>query len=245
MSILTTDLKKYGALNRPEDDSASSGGGVDTACILEVTQLASTTTVEALSSNAADTMNLTITGRNAAGEIVSETKALTGTTVRSFTTTFERVLKAVLASAAAGNVTIRVNTAGATVVVLPAGKTKAGILFINAASEAGSTVRYEKEFWKNEHATLTLTVATITLTADPSTSVRIGLEAAKNGSQSVANRKAAPSSVTFVDDSVAASIPGTQLEAASVIGVWVEMSRSAAQAAIKTSYTTQISGISI
>ena len=245
MSIATTDLKKYGAASRPEDDTAASGGAIDAACVLEVTQMASTTTLEAVSSAAGDTMNLTITGRDATGAVVSQTLALTGTTVGAFSQTFERFLKASLASAPAGNVTIRINTGGATVVVIPAGKTKASVMFINSASEVAQTIRYEKEFWKNEHASLTLTTATIKLTADPSSSIRIGCEASKNGSQSVANRKTTPGSVTFVDDGVAQSLPGGTLEANSTIGVWVEMTRGASAAAIKTSFTTELAGMTI
>lgn len=245
MPIATTDLKKYGAASRPEDDVAASGGAIDTLCVLEVTQMASTTTLEAVSTSAADTMNLTITGRDATGAIVTQTLALTGTTVRSFSQTFERFLKASLASAPAGDVTIRINTGGATVVIIPAGKRYASVMFINAASEAASTIRYEKEFWKNEHGTLTLTSAAVKLTADPSASIRIGCEASKNGSQSVANRKTTPGSVTFVDDSVSQALPGGTLEAASAIGVWVEMSRGAAAPAIKTSFTTELSGMTI
>jgi hypothetical protein len=245
MPIATTDLKKYGAAGRPEDDTATSGGAIDAACVLEVTQMASTTTLEAVSSNAGDTQTLTIYGRDASGAIVSQALALTGTTVKAFTQTFERFLKATLSGAPAGNVTIRLTGAGATVVVIPVGKTAAAVMFINAASETAQTIRYEKEFWKNEHASLTLTTATLKLTADPSASIRIGVEAAKNGSQSVANRKTTPGSVTFVDDSVAQAVPGNQLEAASAIGVWIEMTRGASAAAIKTSFTTELAGMTI
>jgi hypothetical protein len=245
MPIATTDLKKYGAASRPEDDTAASGGAIDAACVLEVTQMASTTTLEAVSSAAGDTMNLTITGRDASGAVVSQTLALTGTTVRAFSQTFERFLKASLAGAPAGNVTIRINTGGATVVVIPIGKTAAAVMFINSASETAQTIRYEKEFWKNEHGSLTLTAATMKLTADPSSSIRIGCEASKGGTQSVANRKTTPGSVTFVDDAVAQSLPGAQLEAANTIGVWIEMTRGASASAIKTSFTTELAGMTI
>jgi hypothetical protein len=245
MPIVATDLKKYGAASRPEDDSAASGGAIDDTCVLEVTQMPFTTTLEAVSSAAGDTMVLTITGRSGSGAIVTQGLALTGTTVKAFPQIFERFLKASLASAPAGNVTIRLNAGGATVVVIPAGKTKASVMFINSASEVAQTIRYEKEFWKNEHASLTLTTATIKLTADPSSSIRIGCESAKNGAQSVANRKTTPGSVTFVDDGVAQSLPGGTLEANSTIGVWVEMTRGASAAAIKTSFTTELAGMTI
>ncbi len=242
MSIIAAELKKYSALNRPEDDTSLTGGGVDTGCILELTQLAANDTLEAVSDNVADTMNLTIDGRLAAGDPDSEVNAMNGTTVVSFTSTLERVLKLSLASAPAGNVTIRRSGAGPTVAVIPAGKTKASILFIGSASEAGAVTRCEKEFWKNENATLTLAAAKVTLTADPSAVVRIAVETAKNDSTTIANRKATPAGVSFVDDSVDVNVPGNQLEASSVIGVWIEQALNAGHAALKSTYTTQIAG---
>jgi len=238
-------LRRYGAASRPENDVSASGGAIDTACVLDVTQMASTGTLEAVSTSAADTMVLTITGRDAAGAIVSQGLAMTGATVKQFPQVFERFLKASLATPAVGDVTIRMTGGGATVAVIPAGKAQASVMFLSAASEAAPTARYEKEFWKNENESLTLTNAKIMLAADPSASIRVGCEAAKNGSQSVPSRKTLPGSVTFVDDSVAQAIPGGQLEPAAVIGVWVEMSRGAAAPAIKTSFTTRMSGMAI
>ncbi|MDH4276108.1 MAG: hypothetical protein OEW08_13830 [Gammaproteobacteria bacterium] len=246
MAIVASELIQRGSASRPEDDASTSGGAIDNNCILDVTQLAANAKLEVVSSNAADTMNLTIAGRDASGAIVTETRALTGTTVLQFATnTLERFLKASLAATPAGNVTIRVTGAGATVVVIPAGATSAAILFINASSEAAQTVRYEKVFWKNTNATLTLTAAQITLTADPSAIIRIAVAAAKNDAVSVANRKTAPGGVTFVDDGVAVNVPGNQLEAAASIGGWIEMTRAAAAGGLKTTYTTQLAGTTV
>lgn len=246
MPILSSELKKYGALSRPEDDASASGGGIDASCVLDVTQLAANDQLRAVSDNAADTMNLTITGRDATGAIVTETKALNGTTPVTFATTFERFLKATLSAAPAGNVTIERNTSPYDdVVIIPAGKTAASILFIDATSEAVATTRYEKEFWRNENASLTLTNATVTLTADPSASIRIGLATAKGDTVSVTNRKTAPAGVTFVDDSVQQNVPGGSLAANENIGVWIEMSRAADAPAIKSSYTTQLAGTTV
>ena len=118
-------------------------------------------------------------------------------------------------------------------------------MFIDSQSEASLTVRFEKEKWKNEHGTETLTNAEITLTADPSASIRIGVEAAKNDSNTIANRKAIPAGVTFVDDSVAVPVPGSQLEAGSDISVWIEFTRGAGAAGLKSSFTTQLAGTTI
>lgn len=245
MPIQATELKKYGAASRPENDTTTSGGAVDAACVLDITQPAAADGLRVVSSAAGDTtQTVTVTGRNTAGAVIADTKTLNGTTAVNFAGTFERVLKVVLSAAAAGNVTVERQTApNDDVVVIPAGKTAAAALFISSASEASITTRYEKEFWRNESAeSLTLTAARMRLTADPSASIKIGVAAAKGDTVSVANRKTAPAGITFVDDGVYQDVPGTTLEANAAIGVWIEMTRAANAAPLKSTYTTELSG---
>lgn len=246
MPIASSDLKAYQSANMPEDDVSTSGGAINTSGLVEFTDLAASDDLEALSTSSSDTMNLTIVGRNDAGAIVSETKALNGTTAVVFSGlgVIERFMKATLATAPNGTITIRRSPGGATVATLPPGKTSVRRLFYDSSSEASATVRYEKFFWKNEHASLTLNAAKVKLTADPSSSIRIGLETSKNGTSSVSNRKTAPSGVTFVDDGVDIAVPGDTLEAGSAIGVWVEMTRGANAAPLKSTFTTELRGTS-
>lgn len=244
MPITASDLKGYLSANMPENDTATSGGAISTAGKFEATDLAANDTLEALSSNAGDTMNLTLHARNAAGAIVSETKALSGTTAVSFTTlgTVKDFLRGLLASAAAGTVTIRRAGGGATVATLEPGITKVIRLFYDSTSEAAQAIRYEKVFLKNTHATLTLTSAAVKLTSDPAARYKIGLATAVDDTGSVANRKTAPSGVTFVDDNVSQSVPGGQLAAGSAIGVWVQQDLPANDAAHDSTVTLELSG---
>jgi len=244
MPIAASDLKAYQAANMPENDSATVGGAIVTTGLVEFTDVAANDDLEALSDNAGDTMNLTLTGRSAAGAIVSETKALTGVTAAIFSTlgVIERFLKALLASNPAGTITIRRSVGGATVATIPPAKTSVRRLFYDAASEAGSTTRYEKLFMKNEHGTLTLTNAALKLTADPAATIRIGAAPSVDDSATATNRKTAPASVTFVDDSVSQGVPGGSLAAGAAIGVWAEMVRGAGAAAIKNTFTVELSG---
>jgi hypothetical protein len=244
MAIIAAELVAYQAANHAEDDTATQGGAVVTTHLVEFTDIAANDDLEVISSNAGDTMNMTVVGRSAAGALVSETKALTGTTAAIFATLgiIERVMKATLASAAAGTVTLRRSVAGVTVIALPAGKLATRRLFYDAASEAGSTTRYEKFFFRNENATLTLTTAAIKLTADPATTIRIGGAPSVADSATATNRKTAPASVTFVDDSVSQGVPGGSLAALTSFGVWAEMVRGAAAAAIKSTFTVELSG---
>ncbi len=243
MPIAASDLKKYQSANMPENDTGTSGGAVTTTGILANLVQASNTAPKAASSNAGDTMTLTITGRLASGAIDSEAIALTGTSQITFTKTFERILKAVLGSAPAGTVTIYMNDGTTSIVAIPAGKTSVRRLFYDAASEAGETFRYEKEYWRNEHGTLTLNNAVLRLTddagEDATHDIQIGLES--SGSQSVTNRKTAPGSVSFVDENVDVSISGG-LAALASVGLWVRLRLSASASAKKSTFTTELAG---
>ena len=119
------------------------------------------------------------------------------------------------------------------------------MLFQNAASESGAVARYEKIFWKNTNGTLTLNSAQITLTVDGSGKINIGLATAVNDTGSVADRKSAPGSVSFVGVSTAQNVPGDALAAGTAIGVWIKQSLGANDAAQKASFTTQLSGTSV
>jgi hypothetical protein len=170
---------------------------------------------------------------------------LNGTTPVAGAVTFERVLKATLSAAdASRTVTVR-HSDDTVITTLPPNITKRWAHFKRSASESGATLRYEKDFWRNGHASLTLNSAAVKLTADPAAVIKIGLHASKDDTATVANRKTAPASVTFVDDNVSQTVPGGTLEAASRIGTWIELSLIANQASVRNSYTTELSGTSV
>lgn len=248
MPIAASDLKVFQSANMPENDTGTSGGAIATAGRVEFTDIAATDTTTVISDTAGDVRTVTITGRNTAGAIVSEALVLNGTTRVTGSTAFERILKIVLsASDASKTVTVTRNNSATFTVIATLGPniTSTRRLFYDCSSESGTTIRYEKEFWKNTHGTLTLNSAIVKLTADPQARVRIGLATAKDDTGSVANRKTAPGSVTFVDDNVSASVPGNTLEAASAIGVWIELNLPANDTAFKNTFTTQLSGTTV
>lgn len=246
MPIAATDLLPLGSADRPEDDTSSSGGAIDTGDRPSPCTLAANDTLEVLSSAAGDTtQNVTVTGRGADGAILTDTVLLTGTTLVAFTGTFERVLKVTMDATAVGIITVRRGGAGATVDTIPIGEVGFFGMFLKSASESSGTTRYEKIFWKNDHATLTLNSAELELTADPSSKITVGATVAKDDSTSVANRKATPGGVSFVDDGVAINVPTGILAAGEAIGLWILMTLSADDAPLKTSHTTQLSGTSV
>ena len=245
MAIVSTDLVLYGATNKPESDSTASGGTVTTTFRPEMTAMSSNAVIT-INSTTEDTRNVTITGRNAAGAVVSEIVTLTGTTVATGLLTFERLHKVTAASThATAVINVYQGVGGITLSTIPAMELGFYSLFQLSSSSTGTVTRYEKIYWKNTHATLTLTNAKVVLTADPSSRIRIGLDTSKDAVTSVVNRITAPAGVSFSDDSVEIDVPGNTLEAGSVIGVWVEQALQASDTPFKSSFTTKLQGSSV
>ncbi len=246
--IVADDLVAYNSLNRPEDDVTLTGGGRDPDVRPDFVQLAADDDIEVVSDNAGDTTQVvTVDGRDATGAFVTATATLNGTTpvILSPATQFERVLSISMDSDAVGIVTVRRSVAGALIFDIPVGERGSAAFFINSASAAGAVTRHEKFFWRNAHATLTLSAAQVQLTADPANRIRVATETAKDDVTTVANRLAVPAGVTFVDDSVQQSVPGNQLEALTDIGIWVEQALLAADAPIKDTFTHELAGTTV
>lgn len=239
MPIAQADLVKYGAANYPEADTGTVGGAINTAFRLARFIQASNTAPKAASSAAGDTtQTLTLTGRNTAGVIVSETLTLNGTTQIVFTTTFMYLTKAVLSATTTGTVTIYMNDGTTVMVAMPPTTTRNQRVFALSESEAAQAIRYESEWWKNNHASLTLQAAKIRITADPAAKIRAGLAGATD--QTATNRKTAPSAVTFVDDNV--DIDVTSVAAGGTKQIWVEQTLAANDTAFNSTYTTELRG---
>lgn len=242
MPIAPTDLIAYLSLNRPEDDVTTSGGGISVDHRPTFTQLTANALI-AVISDGADTRVVTVRGRNAAGALVTDTITLTGAVEAVGTVTFERVLRVTVPTEdASRTVTVRQGAGGSTISTIPLNELGFQAMFIDSASSASPETRFEKFFWRNSHATLTLNAAKVRLSADPSSRMRQGIATTKNDTLSVANRKTTPGGITFVDDAVDQDVPGTTLEAASAIGVWMEQALLASDAPFRSTFTSQISG---
>lgn len=246
--IVPADLVAYNALNRPEDDTSTGGGGRDPDVRPDFTQLAANDDLEIISDNAGDTTQVaTVDGRDATGAFVTATATANGLTavILSPATIFERVLSYLLDADGAGVITLRRSVAGATVYATPIGERGTSSQFIASASQAGAVTRFDKLFWRNTHATLTLSAAQVQLTADPASRIRQGVALAKDDTVTITNRVTAPAGITFVDDSVQQSVPGNTLEALTDIGVWTEQALLAADAPIRSTFTTELAGTTV
>lgn len=245
MAIASTDLIAYNCANKPDDDVSTGGGAIDLDYRPTFTQLAASDNLEAFSSSAADTGTLTITGRATTGVIQQTTIVLNGTSTVTNANTFERILSVSNSGDANGTITVRRSPAGATVCTIPAGERGVYALFKRSASESGITIRYDKIFWRNAHAGLTLQSAKAQLSADPDSRIRVGIATSVGDSATIANRKTAPAGITFVDDGADQSLPGSALAAGANVGQWIELNLPAADSPHKTTFTSQISGTSI
>jgi hypothetical protein len=243
----------------PVADTTTSGGAIDpTIRVIFASTAAINTALEIVSTSASDTQNVVVVGRNAAGSDVTETKAMNGTSVVSLSTlgTVERLLSVILASAAAGTVTLRGAGTGTTRVTIPAGEKGAVRLFRFATvPTSSSTIFYEKFFWKNTNASLALQDATVVEVAGgQAAKIASALEDAVNDTTSVANRLTAPGASDIGASGFVASASlvmatetdaGTaDLAAASAIGVWVKLTLTAGDAAFSDTWSCQVAGTS-
>jgi hypothetical protein len=250
MPVTASDIVAYAAANKPTDDTSTNGGAIDATERVVFTDLAADDTIEVVSDNAGDTtQDITVTARNAAGETVSQTVTLNGTTPVELTTMgdVQRIQRALLDSDAAGVVTVRRHGDVGDVGDIPAGERGFRRMFIDAVSNPSATKDYyEKIFFKNNNATLSLLNAVISESADPTAQLTFLLAASKDDSATSTNRVTAPAVGDTLDpdtfDGNNKSVPGTNLAAGEAIGVWVELALTTDNAPIESTYTLQCAG---
>lgn len=237
---LPADLVFYCSANMPAADSGTSGGAIDLDWRAELTQPLAPGALEVVSSSAGDTTpQATVRARDTTGAVVSQTVTLTGVTAVSLGSlgTVTRVLKVSLDADAAGIVTLRMASAGATIGTIPIGER--GFLCIHReaqASASATTVFYYKGFWKNT-GSQTLSSGSLLDTGDASR-IAVAVAASNNDSGSVTNRLTAPAGPTF---GTSATLPAS-LGAGDAIGVWFRFTHPAAEATLASTITNTING---
>jgi len=248
MSVSSTDIVAYGSATMPDDDSVSDiGGAIDTSKRVVFTDVDPADTINAVSSDGGDTMDVTIHGRDSQGVMVSETLTLNGTTTVNGAQTFERILKVVVSAAHAGTITLTEAAGGDTLMAIESGVLEVRRPFYAAKAEdsAGSQrTYYEKVFIKNTNGATALTDATVAEQADPSANIAFALEGSLNGTDTNGagnNRQVAPSGYTF-DDSTKNVANSQNLTAGDAQGVWLELTLPAGEAPADTTYTLRTAG---
>ena len=249
MPVLDSDIVVYGSASMPDDDAPQDiGGAIDLTTRISFTDIAATDQVEIFSDNAGDnTQTVTLFGRNAAGELISDPVALNGLTVVSSALTFERIEKILVSAAHAGNITLRDQDSDTEIVVIESGVLQIRRPFYGAGAEAAAgaqRIYYEKIFFRNNHATLSLTNAQILEQIDPTGLVAFGLEATLGGTDTNGagnNRQVAPAGYSF-DDTAKAVANAQNHTALAAQGVWLSLTLAAGAAAQNSSYTLRESG---
>jgi hypothetical protein len=249
MALTNNDFKLYGSAVMPEDDVLTDiGGAIDLTTQISFTPLGGEFSLEVLSSNAGDVMDLTLTGRAPNGTILTKTVTVAGLTVVDITGTFKRLLKAVLTSAPTGNVIIRKDGAAGDIMTFDAGSNVTTIRrpfqYIGAdlASGADRTF-YEKIFYRNSNASDALIGAKIKLAVNPSGRVKFALDAAlgastKNGAGN--NRAVAPAALVF--NTTEKAVPTGDLLQNNDIGIWMKIDLPKGSAASDDTIQFDITG---
>jgi hypothetical protein len=245
MSVTSTDIVIYAAQNMPVDDTSTAGGAVNSGIRVVFEDIVATDTVSVSGSSASDTGNITITGRSAAGAVVTDTFAMSGTSLVAGTQSFERILIAQTAAAAVGTVRVQdtsTSTAIGTIAVAESGFRRPFYdATANAAGGAAKTL-YEKCFIANNHATLALLGATvIEVSSGVYADMTFGLEANVSSSQSVTDRTTVPTGVGSYGNG-ASGVPQTNLDPVTQHGMWLKFELAAGAAAQNSFYQFQVSG---
>jgi hypothetical protein len=245
MSITAAELIQYLAANKPVADNTTVGGAIDATMRVQSAQF-SVAAVVSIQSSGADVRTAAIIGRLATGAYTTETVTLNGTTPVLSVNTYLYLLSVILSTSNSNTVTVKQGSGGTTIQTIPANEVGFQFQFVQSASGSGTLIRYDKSFFKNTDATITLNNATVTLTADSTSTLMIGLGAALNDSLTAANRLTAPAGVAFSGVNVALTVPsGATIPAASAIGIWTQQTLTAGAGPYDTTYTVQLAGTTI
>lgn len=93
-------------------------------------------------------------------------------------------------------------------------------------ASGGDRIVYRKVFFKNTNGSTALSGAKIWMSADEHNYITLDLESSKNGNDESTNRITAPAGYTFAEhnsEADAHAVPGTDLGAGEVIGVWLKL----------------------
>jgi hypothetical protein len=242
MSIAAASLVRFSSASEPTDDVSTTGGAIDTTSRPELTQFTGAARLS-LTSDGTDTRSVTIDYRDATGALLQEVLALTSAVEKLSTATMSRIERISIATTdAARTVTLRQGTGGTIIGTITPNEKTRHIRFRNSASAGTQKIRYEKSFWRNGDATLTLLSPSVLLTADPAAKIRIGVAATYGDTATIANRLTAPAGITFVDDNIAPTMPSGGIAAGGAIGVWEEQTLAINDVAQTSTFTEQLSG---
>lgn len=258
MSVDADDLAFFGCANHAEADTGTQGGAIDLSVrvALDNGQISTPDTVN-LVADAIITGTWVVEGRLSGAE-VSEEYEFSAETEKDGTQSFDRILKVYKkttspAGALGAAVTLGVyeETSGDAICYLRGSGVAPGAteevevrtLFRGATIPgSGSTVRYEKVFVKNLHATEAVSSGEVKETADPGSLFDFAVATAVNDTETTADRMTAPSAVgsfSSLDKDLPASLAAGQ-----AIGVWFKYTLTNGDAQGVKTHNGQLAGVS-
>jgi len=262
MSVTVDQIVVYGAANIAENNTSGHGGAIDTSKryifgdhLLANNPAASggDGTLRYYSTNNADNgVDVTITGRNTGGSIVTETKTLANSgVVQTGTQVFERILKVVTDAHNYDVLVIEPNTSSE-VVTIESGVTEVRRPFYNVSSDPNGIITYyEKTFVRNNHPTLNLLEATfIDGGGDTEGYITFALANAVNSNEALANRLTPPTGTgaggfSQTTKTLLTEAGQLDLQATEAIPVWIRMTLPQNEGASLDFWTLSISGQTI
>lgn len=248
MSVSASDIKIYAATGMPEDNTTVTGGTINSGIRVVFEDIATTDQVRVSGDNTADTGNLTIWGRNAAGQIISESRGISGVGFDTTGLSFERILKMYLDdSTFIGNVTVYDETTETLITTMEPGVTGIRRPFYDVAADAiggSQRVFYEKVFIRNNNSTNALLSTQVEeISSGLFNDVDFGLESGgMGGNQVIAQRLDTPPTGVTTFGNGPVSLPATDLEAVSHIGMWLKLTLNAGAAAQNSYYQFKVTG---
>ena len=257
MAVVASDVVVYGSTIMPTGDTEQPGGAINTAIKMTFTDMAHTTGIVMSSNGLSDSCQISATGRNAGGSIVTDTFLIHETLARvtgDSAVAFERVLRLGVSSGSHTGIITITEDDGPTFTAI--GTMENGVdniyrPFYNVSSAADNAKEYfEKVFIKNNNAVNNLLSAQISESGEVGFTDKITFDLAnvQNDDHSAPNRLSPPSGADLLSgttgdwDDSAKNVPGTDLNSGSGIGVWLKLDLAAGTAADAGQYVIQIDG---
>lgn len=264
MSVVATEIVIYSSSNVPEDDTTTTGGSIiiTSRPVFSTGQMSGDQAIQVASTDGTNdgggTKRVTITGRDSGGTIVSE-NILVNSSDNTYTegsTTFERILKAVLNDngtpfSATGTVTVRGADSTVFTTISPAEQKRHVLFYDSSSSASGEKNRYEKIFLKNTNATTDLTQCTVELSAEPADAGIIDWQFGIDATGTITDRETdAVGEIlggTWVSDTAADTISGEVgtagiLAASEAQSIWIRQNLDQDEPALNTTFTLTVTG---
>ncbi|MHA2083027.1 MAG: hypothetical protein ACXABD_04675 [Candidatus Thorarchaeota archaeon] len=245
MSVTQSDIVFYSSQNMPQNDLSTVGGDINSGIRVVFEDISVTGLISAGSSDPSDSGNLTVTGRNSAGIILSENISLSGTTLVSGSQVFERILSCKTDYVVSGNVSV----SGTELVgIIYSNESGFERVFYDASANAlggADKTLYEKVFLKNNNQSTALNNVELTEVVTGLYSiVQFGLENVKQSTETTINRTNPPTGVSVFGSGSSGLPQDGFLNPLDYQGIWLQLYLEDGASSNNSFYRLQVQGSS-